>query len=107
MLWFSVWLVLVVGTLVGAFFLGRYVYRSGRALLAEAGRAGELVGDLAERVSELEAAEPEHPVRPTPPGDRDGARLRWAEAGQVRAARRERRRRRYQATYQRWRSLSR
>ena len=107
MLWFWIWTSLVVGTLVGAFFLGRHVYRSGKALIVEAGRAGEIVGALAERVSELEERAPEHPVRPVDLADREAARRGWDEAGTVRAARRLRRRLRYQRTYQRWRSFSR
>ena len=107
MLWFIVWLLLVIGTLVGAFFLGRRLYRSGRALVAEMGQAADLVGDLAARVSELEEAEPEHPVQPVDLADRAAGRRRWAEAGAVRQARRTRRRGRYQATYERWRAFSR
>ncbi len=107
MLWFWVWTLLVVGTLVGAFFLGRYVFRSGKALVAEVGRAGETFGELADRVSALESLAPEHPVRPVDLADRSAARRGWDEAGAVRQARRDRRRLRYQRTYQRWRSFSR
>jgi hypothetical protein len=76
-------------------------------LLSEVGRAGEALGELADKVSALEATAPAHPVAPVTLGDHDVARERWDEAGAVRAARRERRRRRYQATYERWRSFSR
>ncbi|WP_372595238.1 hypothetical protein [Actinotalea sp.] len=107
MLWFWVWTLLVVGTLVGAFFLGRRLYRSGRALVEEAGRAAELASVLSERVTELEAVEQQHPVRPVRIGDRDAARDRWVEAGEIRERRRERRRTRFRATYERWRSFSR
>lgn len=107
MLWFSVWTLLVVGTLIGAFFLGRYVYRSGRLLLSEVGRASELLGELADKTDALAAAAPAHPVRAVALGDHDEARRRWDEAGTARTARRDRRRRRYQATYERWRSFSR
>ena len=39
MLWFTVWTVLVLGTLAGAFFLLRDLYRKGKALTVELGRA--------------------------------------------------------------------
>ena len=107
MLWVTVWTLLVLGTLLGAFFLGRHLYRSGRALIAELGVAGERLGALAERIAVLEDAEPEHPVRPARIDDLAAARSRWDEAGAVRAARRLRRRLRYQRTYERWRSFSR
>ena len=110
MLWFSVWTLLVIGTLVGAFFLGRHVYRSGRALITEAGRAAELAAVLADRVTELETTaqeRPAHPVRPVGLDDRPEAQARWAQAGVVREARRSRRRERFRATYEKWRSLSR
>ena len=66
MLWFSVWTLLVIGTLVGAFFLGGHVYRSGRALITEAGRAAELAAVLADRVTELETTAQERPAHPAP-----------------------------------------
>ena len=37
MLWTIVWVVLVVATVVGAFFLGRQLWRQGVALAHEAG----------------------------------------------------------------------
>lgn len=107
MLWFWVWTLLIIGTLVGAFFLGRHVFRSGKALLAEVGRAGEQLGALGQRVSELEASAPQHPVRPVDLADRTAARRGWDEVGEVRAERRRRRRLRYRRTYERWRSFSR
>ena len=55
MLWFSVWTVLVLATLTGAFFLGRRLWRSGVALAQELGRAAEVVDQLARRVEELQA----------------------------------------------------
>jgi len=106
-LWFLVWTLLILGTLVGAFVLGRSVFRSGTALIGEAGRAGERFGALADRVSELEERAAEHPVRPVDLADRQAARNGWDEAGAVRAARRLRRRLRYQLTFARWRSFSR
>ncbi len=34
-MWFTIWSVLVVGTLVGAFFLGRDLWRKAKALLRQ------------------------------------------------------------------------
>ena len=49
MLWFSVWTVLVLATLVGAFLLGRSLWRSSVALLHELSRAADVTAQLAER----------------------------------------------------------
>src|SRR5659263_373365 len=85
MLWFTVWSVLVVGTLVGAFFLGRSLYRAARDLLAELERVGHPL-ELGQQVASgpVQAApeeegthqradhqdrpdgEPEHPPRVVP-----------------------------------------
>ncbi|TDE92516.1 hypothetical protein EXU48_13240 [Occultella glacieicola] len=56
MLWFSVWTVLVLGTLVGAFLLGRRLWRSAKALMAQAGETSRVMADLSAKVAELEAA---------------------------------------------------
>ena len=46
MVWFSGWTVLVAGTLVGAFWLGRDLWRKAAALFAELGRSSEALGQL-------------------------------------------------------------
>ena len=107
MLWFTVWTVLVVGTLVGAFFLLRKVYRSGRALVSELGRASDVMADVAERAERLGAAA-DHagapaPVNLTDPGP---ARTRRAESAQATARRRAARAARHEQTHRRWRALS-
>lgn len=56
MLWFTVWAVLVGGTLVGAFFLGRRLWRSALGLGRALGRAGTVAGELADRADELARA---------------------------------------------------
>ena len=56
MLWFSVWTVLVLATLGGAFLLGRSLWRSAVALGRELSRAADVTAQLAERVDELQAA---------------------------------------------------
>ncbi|WP_454048765.1 hypothetical protein [Cellulomonas sp. Marseille-Q8402] len=113
MVWVVVWSVLVVGTLVGAFLLGRALWRKFRALVAELHEASEVLGRLAEHASTLaeQAQEAERAARaareavllPEP----DDARSRWAalraEARVRRAARHERDRR----TREGWRAYSR
>ncbi|RYV50692.1 hypothetical protein [Pengzhenrongella frigida] len=56
MLWFTVWSVLVLATLGGGFLLGRDLWRKGKALLVEVGRAGDLASTFAVRTDELTAA---------------------------------------------------
>lgn len=90
MLWFTVWTVLVLGTLGGAFLLGRRLWRSLVALGAELARASDVAARLADRTAVLEeqarAAQVE--IRPALGADADGLRLRYEE---LRAARRDRR----------------
>lgn len=108
MLWFTVWTLLVVGTLVGAFFLLRRLYRSGRALVHELERASEVLGEVADRAEELaEAAARAHPVAPVDLEDPEPARQRLAVAHEARDRRRARRARRHEEVYARWRSFSR
>ena len=108
MFWFVLWAVLVVGTLVGGFFLARHVLRSGKALTAELGEAGAVADRLQQRVAELtDQAQAAHPVRPVNLGDRAAAQALRAEATQVMAGRTARRDARREATFRRWLSLSR
>ncbi len=93
MLWFAVWSLLVVGTLVAAFFLARDLWRKARALLAELERASDVLGDLADRAAEL-TAQADAEAGPTGPDlfhDRDELRARRdrlrGERDQRRAAR--------------------
>ncbi|MGN8245561.1 hypothetical protein ACTHAM_002684 [Cellulomonas soli] len=107
MLWFSVWTVLVVGTLVGAWFLLRSLWRSARDLLTELGRASQVVADLTEQVEELrrlqEAAS--SPVRHTLFADKDVLRAQRARLRLDRDRRRELRWERDEATRARWRAV--
>lgn len=108
MLWFTVWTVLVVGSLVGAFFLLRHLYRSGKALAVELGRASDVVAEVADRTAELTAAaEARAVLAPVELSDPEPARLRRAETLAVKARRREARAERHEETYRRWRALSR
>lgn len=105
MLWFTVWAVLVIGTLAGAFLLLRDLYRKGKALAAELGRAMDAADALADRAETLQAAM----TQPAPVElvDPEPARLRMAEAHLRRLARRTRRRRRHAAAYARWQAFAR
>lgn len=108
MLWFTVWTLLVVGTLVGAFFLGRHLYRSARALIAELGRAADVFSQVADRAEELaDAARDRSPLTPVDLSDPEPARARRADAAVATHRRRQTRAARHEAAYERWRSFSR
>jgi len=91
----ALWSVIVVGTLVGAFFLGRRLWRSLVGLGRELARAGEVTAQLADRAAELAdlAAQQRPATGPTLFADRDELRDtvrdlrreregRWAERAQ-------------------------
>jgi hypothetical protein len=107
MLWFSVWAVLVLGTLVGAFFLLRSVYRSGRVLLDEIERATNTLALLTDRVEELSAAGAD--ATPAPPDllDPEPARARLTDARARRLLRRARRSDRNALVFRRWEAFTR
>ncbi len=108
MLWFTVWTVLVVGAGVGAFFVLRRVYRSGRELLRELDRAAQVLEEVAERAEELTVlAEERAPIAPVDLTDPGPARERRAEAAVATARRRAARAERHAETRRRWRSFSR
>lgn len=90
MLWFTVWTVLVLATLGGAFLLGRRLWRSAVGLGHEVVRAGEVAERLAARTAQLEAQAraARDDTAPALGGDADALRDR---VEQLRAQRRERR----------------
>lgn len=106
MLWFSVWTLLVVGTLVGAFFLLRRLYRSGRALAVELSRASEVLAHVAERAQELAEAGTTTPA-PVDLSDVEAARARHRLTRAAGEPRRAARALRHEAAYRRWRAFSR
>jgi hypothetical protein len=108
-LWFTVWTVLVLATLAGAFWLGRDLWRKGKALLAEVERAGRVVGELADRADALTAAAQAQAqaIRHDVLSDPDDHRERLALLRAARAARRAERELRHAATFTRWRSYTR
>jgi hypothetical protein len=106
-LWFTVWAVLVVGTLVGAFFLGRDLWRKATALFAELGRAADVFARLGDASARLGEADRTPPIRPQLFADRQPLRARVEELRRERGQRAERRTERHLATYARWRAYSR
>jgi hypothetical protein len=109
--WVLVWCVLVLGTLVGAFFLGRDLWRRARALVTELERAAEVLGELAETTGRIaeQAREAERAAAAVTEllPDREEARGWWATLRAEAAERKERRRERDRATRERWKSYSR
>ncbi|MCZ2261628.1 hypothetical protein, partial [Isoptericola sp. QY 916] len=65
-MWGWIWAGLVVATLVGAFFLGRHLWRTGVRALREASRAGEVLGSAADRISAAVAEAEAHRVDTSP-----------------------------------------
>lgn len=107
MLWFTVWTLLVLATLGGAFFLGRDLWRKGKALLAELARAGELAGAAADRAEQAAAAAQPPDATHGLLTDRAVHRDRLAGLRLARAGRREVRRLRHERTVRSWRAYSR
>ncbi|GIG20335.1 hypothetical protein Cch01nite_10590 [Cellulomonas chitinilytica] len=102
MLWFSVWTVLVVGTLTGAFFLGRRLWRSATALAAELGRAAGAAQELADRVEELRLAAEVRDTGPTVLADVVTVRRRYDAVRAAAHARRAERAERHGRTWASW-----
>lgn len=100
MLWTVVWVVLVLATLAGAFWLGRRLWRSAVALGHELSRAGETVAALGDRVEELQAAAraTQETVRPALGQDVEVLGARVQELRDERRARRTARRTRHRVT---------
>ncbi|OLT49512.1 hypothetical protein [Cellulosimicrobium sp. CUA-896] len=107
-MWFWVWTLLVVGTLVGAFLLGRRLWRSVRELGRELSRASEVASELGARAEELsrrlEAAQPS--TAPTLFDDPVELRHRVHALRADRHERRGERRRRDERVWARWRRFN-
>jgi hypothetical protein len=106
-LWFAVWTVLVLATLAGALWLGRDLWRKGRALLAELEHAAAVVELMADRAEELTAAAQTAPPSHDLLADPAEAHARLRELGVRRGARRAERHARHAVTHARWRAYSR
>jgi hypothetical protein len=106
-LWFTVWTILVLGTLAGAFWLARELWRTGKALLAELERAGRLLEAMTQRADALAAAAAADPVRHDVLSDPEVHRERIAALSARRDERRAARALRHTATFTRWKAYTR
>jgi len=89
-LWFTVWTVLVLATLAGAFLVGRRLWRSAVGLGREMARAGDVAQRLSARAAELEAQARAAGVEVRPALGRDPQEVR-DRVELLRAVRREHR----------------
>jgi hypothetical protein len=103
-LWFSVWTILVLATLAGAFLLGRRLWRSALALGRELSRAADVASQLADRVDELQAARAAVETGPTLFAEPEPLRERLAQLRAATAERRAVREDRHGETRLRWRA---
>ncbi|MFI6427699.1 hypothetical protein [Promicromonospora sp. NPDC050880] len=109
-MWFWVWALLIAGSLVGAFFLARSLWRSAKGLLEELGRASARFAESADRLQEAadqarEAASTQH----AGPSLFDDVTIHYQRVNAQRAARgerREARRARHVATWQKWKHFN-
>ena len=104
MLWALVWTTLVVGSLVGAFFLVRDVLRRSGRLVRALEEAGVVLERLDAKIAELDTARTEAEPYAS---DRASALARLAELRAVREDRAAARRARRAATIASWRELTR
>ncbi|KLN34234.1 hypothetical protein ACFVSK_08575 [Cellulosimicrobium cellulans] len=107
-MWFWVWTLLVVGTLVGAFFLARRLWRSVKGLGRELSRASQVAADLSARADELSRAleEAQPSTAPTLFDDPVVLQERVDLLRAERAERRVLRRRRDEQVWSRWRRFN-
>ena len=107
-MWFWVWTLLVVGTLVGAFFLARRLWRSVKALGRELSRASQVAADMSARADELSRAleEAQPSTAPTLFDDPVVLQERVDLLRAERAERRVLRRRRDEQVWSRWRRFN-
>ncbi len=107
MLWFTVWTVLVLATLAGAFWLGRDLWRKGKALVAELERAAGMVEAMGKRAEALAAAAAADPIHHDVLSDPERHRERIAALHARRDERRAARVQRHAATFTRWMAYTR
>ncbi|WP_425953655.1 hypothetical protein [Xylanimonas sp. McL0601] len=103
-MWWLLWGVLVLGTLVGAFFLGRDLWRKGVAFLRAAGEASERLAVASARIGDaVEQAQANAPdTGPTLFDDPTTLYARVAAQRAARAGRAAARRERQWATARGW-----
>jgi hypothetical protein len=107
-MWFTIWSVLVVGTLVGAFFLGRDLWRKAKALLRQMSESSQVMDRFARRTDELTAAAAaaQPSTAPTLFDDPVVLHERVEDLRAERAERRVLRRTRNKVTWDRWRRFN-
>ncbi len=107
-MWFWIWTALVVGTLVGAFFLARHLWRSVKGLGRELSQASQVAAEMGARADELarRLAEEQPSTAPTLFDDPVELRMRVEVLRELRAERREERRRRDEQVWSRWRRFN-
>ena len=104
--WLLIWLGLVLATVLGAVLLGRHLYRSGKALVADLEKASELTDRLDRLQADLAQQYPT-PVPPRPDLDADQAAIGRFRAlrHQYRAGIGRRRAERLRRAARHWRSI--
>jgi hypothetical protein len=104
MVWFVVWTLLVLGTLAGAFLLGRHLWRAGTRLLREVSAAGATLGSSGDRISAAVAEAERNRVDTSPTLFDDPVLLRERVRARrlAAAARKAERHARYRATARTW-----
>jgi hypothetical protein len=109
-MWFWVWTLLIVGSLVGAFFLARYLWRSAKGLMEELGRASARLAESSERLQELsDRAREAAATRHAGPSLFDDVTIHYQRVDAQRAARAGRRqacRARHVVTWQKWKHFN-
>jgi hypothetical protein len=107
-MWFWIWTALVVGTLVGALFLARHLWRSAKALGRELSRASRAAAEMSARADELsrQLAQAQPSTAPTLFDDPVVLQERVDVLRAERVERREERRRRDEQVWSRWRRFN-
>ena len=108
-MWFWVWTLLIIGSLVGAFFLARSLWRSAKGLMQELGRASRRIGDSADRLQELSDRARETATQHAGPSLFDDVTIHYQRVNAqrvARAGRKDARRVRNVATWQKWKHFN-
>ena len=108
-MWFWVWTLLIVGSLVGAFFLARSLWRSAKGLLHELGESTRRFAESSERLQELSDQAREAATQHAGPSLFDDVTIHYERVNAQRAARagrRDARRARNVATWQKWKHFN-
>lgn len=105
-MWFWIWCALVVGAGVGAFFLGRDLWRRVKVMLRAGEGLSQALETMSERITELTEAGPATTPRPVDVfGDRYDAAERVAERRRSSRSRAAARRAGHAERYEKWRTI--